>query len=396
MYYFGVSFSTDAASENEGLDSIRRLAKNKHRSSRKCTSRDARLLIRYQTTDRGRKKLAKVYTIQEHGIARNNIAPEALSVLRRLSRAGHEAYIVGGAVRDMLVGKEPKDYDIATDARPTTVRRLFRRSRVIGRRFRLVHVYVQDQIIEVSTFRTNPKSEIGTREANNSFGTLADDVRRRDFSFNALYYDADSEKILDYVDGFDDIKASRLKLLKPADVSFEEDPVRMIRALRYAATTGFKVPVRISRIVRRMAVLLKDCPVSRLTEELFKILGCGASARFFSYAEEFDLLAFLLPVVSAGLNERRPAFYSALEKLDSTEESVDRALMIRTLCEPFLDFEKVAKSEPELYQRDLFRRCKKIVAPLTPPNADVERAVAEIMRSHGVRQPKRRRRRTHR
>ena len=185
-------------------------------------------------------------------------------------------------------------------------------------------------------------------------------------------------------------------MLKPADISFQEDPVRMIRALRYAATTGFKVPVKISRVVRRMASLLRDCPVSRLTEELFKILGCGASARFFSYAEEFDLLSFLLPAISADLDDRRAALHSALEKLDSTNSNVDKALMIRSLCEPYIDADKMRNFAPDLYQRDLFRQCKAAIAPLTPPNADVERAVAEIMRSRGMLLPKRRRRRSRR
>ncbi len=353
------------------------------------------LLVRYQTTeDGGRKRLAQIYTGEEHGITRGRIAHEALSVTRRLERGGYEAYIVGGAVRDLLLGKEPNDYDIVTDAHPRAVRRLFRRSRIIGRRFQLVHVYVHDKTLEVCTFRGDSEQQ------GNVFGTMAEDVRRRDFSMNALYYDPSTERIIDYVGGYQDIIDRRIRLLKPAEFSFQEDPVRMIRALRYAATTGFDVPGRVARGVRRLGARLADCPVSRLTEELFKILSCGASAQFLRYARELGLLAYLLPEIDRKWDARYEAELTGrLERVDSAvadEGLADRSSMLAALCEPFIELDPNVDLDPDLYARELFRQCKAVVSPLTPPNAEVERAVRGLMRRHGCRLPKRRRRKQRR
>jgi len=353
------------------------------------------LLTRYQNSEHGRTKLADIYTNDEHGITRNKIGSEALSVTHRISRSGRKAYIVGGAVRDLLVGKAPKDFDIATDALPSEVRRLFRRSRIIGKRFQLVHVYVHDKILEVSTFRATPEGEVG-RDSTNIFGTLAEDVRRRDFTMNSLYYDPTKEHIVDFIGGFDDIKMRRLKLLKPAEESFSEDPVRMIRALRYSSTTGFPVPQKIGRAVRRLSSLLSETPDSRLTEELFKILGCGASTQFFAYAREFELLGTLMPTLEERLNDRLEK--SLLSRLSEIDRMVvargldDKSMMIEALCEPFIDDAPLVDLDPDMYGKELFRECKRIVAPLTPPNAIVDKAVRAIMNARGISGPKKRRR----
>ena len=355
------------------------------------------MLKRYQKSEDGkRRKLAQIYTKDEHAISPKKIAPEAVSVIRRLSRAGYDAYIVGGAIRDLLIGVSPKDYDIATDARPRSVRRLFRRSRIIGKRFQLVHVYVQNHIIEVSTFRGTSASLEG-REANNLFGTMAEDVKRRDFTMNALYYDPNREQIIDYVGGFEDIRQRRIKSLVAAEGSFDDDPVRMIRALRYASTTGFKVPVKISRAVRRMSIRLKDCSTSRLTEELFKILSCGASAQFIRYAREHGLLEYLLPELWKQTDEEKAN--NMLERLEANDIHInasdgdERAAMVSAICEPFVSIDPELEPDAEAVASEIFRSCKSILAPLTPPNAVVGGAVRLIMTERGMILPVKRKRR---
>ena len=363
------------------------------------------MLTRYHTTDTGRrKKLADVYTQREHGILRSALAHEVISVLRRLSRAGYQAYIVGGAVRDLLLGISPKDYDVATDAHPRSVRRLFRRSRIIGKRFQLVHVYVSGRTLEVSTFRASREATVEgvghiSRDSNNIFGTIAQDVRRRDLTMNALYYDPGSEQIIDYVGGFEDIKNARLRLLIPADDSFQEDAVRMIRALRYAATTGFKLPARIARGVRRHASSIADCPISRLTEELFKILGSGAAKVFFDSARDLGLLGYLLPILEERCEKNNAVnelFRASMEKLDSLRGTEDKSRMIAALCESFVEIDSGIDMDPDLYSREIFRQCKTLVKPLTPPNADVYEATRIMLRRHGFRFSARRRRKPQR
>lgn len=357
------------------------------------------MLIRYKQTEKGkRKKLANVYSVDDHGLRKSQIAREALAVTGRLQRAGFDAYIVGGAVRDLLLGIRPKDFDVVTNAPPRRIRRIFRNSRIIGKRFQLVHVFFGDTIIEVSTFRTDtPNSTEGI------FGTMAEDVQRRDFTMNALYYEPEREHIIDYVGGFDDIRSRRLRALVPLEVSFPEDPVRMIRAIRYAATTGFSLRGRLSRHIRRKASLIQDCPISRLTEELFKILGSGSSADFFRYASDHGLLPYLLPKVGERFAEKsnqpfRDELISSLRMLDREvlkKSEIKKGLMLSSLSRPFFDEDvRSPSADAHLQRRDVFVRIKEIVSPLTPPNMEVEMAAGYILGvSSAKRHPRRRKRR---
>ena len=206
------------------------------------------MLFRYGATDNGTiVKKAHIYTQEEHGIDAHLVDTDAMWVLRGLRKEGFSAYIVGGAVRDMIVGRAPNDFDIATDAHPQQIRRIFRSARIIGRRFRIVHVYCgREKYIEVTTFRS--RSAVGTSEhtahpdQNNFFGTMEEDAERRDFTINALYYNPIDRLVIDYVGGVPDIRGRRLKTLGDAEASFAEDPVRMIRAVKYASLVGFPVP----------------------------------------------------------------------------------------------------------------------------------------------------------
>jgi len=233
---------------------------------------DHRLLFRYGATENGTiEKKAHIYTMAEHGIDPRLVDPDAMWVVRGLRKEGFHVYIVGGAVRDLIVGRVPNDFDVATDAHPHQIRRIFRSARVIGRRFRLVHVYCgREKYIEVSTFRS--RGAVGTaenadsREQNNLFGTMEEDAERRDFTINALYYCPIDKQVIDYVNGFQDIRRRRLRTLVSAETSFAEDPVRMIRAVKYASLLGFPVPLSMAGLIRRMRESILTCSRERVTE----------------------------------------------------------------------------------------------------------------------------------
>jgi poly(A) polymerase len=218
------------------------------------------LLVRYQKGPDGKPvKKAVVYTNPEHGIDPRSVDTDAMRIVERLRNNGHDAYIVGGAVRDLLIGRIPKDYDIVTDAQPQRIKRLFYRSRIIGRRFRLVHVYVGNRIYEVSTFRSMVNGSIG-----NTYGTIDEDAQRRDFSMNALYFDPLQGHLVDYVGGYKDVKARRVVPVIPLKTIFTEDPVRMLRAVKYAVSTRFTIQFWTRLAIRRQAKLLATASVSRL------------------------------------------------------------------------------------------------------------------------------------
>ena len=191
----------------------------------------------------------RVITRDAHSISRKDISPNALRVLYKLREGGFDAYLVGGAVRDLLIGGHPKDFDVATSATPDQVRSLFRNCRLIGRRFRLAHIMFGQEIIEVATFRANSDDGSGDRETedggrllrDNVYGTIEDDAIRRDFTANALYYTIDDFSVRDYVGGFEDVNARVLKLIGDPDSRYREDPVRMLRAIRLAAKLNFTI-----------------------------------------------------------------------------------------------------------------------------------------------------------
>jgi poly(A) polymerase len=247
--------------------------------------------------------------VEEHGIRRESIDRGALFITRTLHRNGFEAYVVGGAVRDLLLGKVPKDFDIATNALPRRIKKMFRNAHVIGKRFRLVHVPMGDDIIEVSTFRalTNGQPAAGDQgtDENNVYGTLDEDVLRRDFTFNALYYSPVNETIIDFVGGVKDIRAKRIRCLIPRKEIFRDDPVRIIRAIKYSSMAGFTIPFLTRLQIAKDAPLIRDCSHSRLTEELFKILKCGSSSLILRNARRLKVLSHLLPGIDAKISRTR-------------------------------------------------------------------------------------------
>lgn len=358
------------------------------------------VLIRYQKGPDGKPvKKAVVYTESEHGIDPGAVDPDAVGIVERLRRGGHEAYIVGGAVRDLLLGRVPKDYDIATDAEPARIKKLFYRSRVIGRRFRLVHVQVGPRIYEVSTFRSIANGTVG-----NTYGSIDEDARRRDFSMNALYYDPLEGKLVDFVGGLKDIRAARVVPVIPLKTIFAEDPVRMIRAVKYAVSTGFKIPLATRLAIRRHSASLAEASVSRLGEEATKILYSGKAAEIVEGLLRYGLLTPILPGVEAELRAGGQAAAKMREALSGLDGYI-ASTGDKTLG-PLLAFlvrcavERAASLPAEDAQAaysNAMDAARAFLAPLTMPRVEVEFAVRAVFKAPEpkpkAKRPRRRRRR---
>jgi poly(A) polymerase len=264
-----------------------------------------------------------VYPRSVHQISRKHLDPDALRTLYRLMRADFKAYLVGGGVRDLLLGKKPKDFDIATDATPRQIRKLFGNSRVIGRRFKLVHVFFPDgKNIEVATFRDTKDPEVSDDEGisdDNIFGTPATDAHRRDLTINGLFYDIATFSVLDYVGGMDDLKARIVRIIGEPNIRFREDPVRMIRAVRHAARNDFAIEHFTWEAIAANKSLIKQAASARLFDELKKDLTSGHTLKTLRLLSHSELLETWIPEFSAGgtiaLNQPTN-FTAALARLD--------------------------------------------------------------------------------
>ena len=241
----------------------------------------------------------------EHPISRKEISPNALKVLYRLHQRGHKAYMVGGSVRDLMLGRRPKDFDVATDASPQEVRRLFRNSRIIGRRFRLVHVVFESEVVEVSTFRGIPEVAAGEEDllitSDNTFGTPRQDAFRRDFTINALFYDIEDFSVIDYVGGIDDLRRRVVRVIGDPDVRLQEDPVRMMRACEYAGRLGFGIDAATQESIHRQRQKLDLASPVRITEEILQLLRCGSAGSTMQWMLDLGMLEVLLPEAYAML-----------------------------------------------------------------------------------------------
>ena len=264
----------------------------------------------------------------QHPVRDEDIDPDALGILRRLRDAGHTGYLVGGGVRDLYLGKRPKDFDISTDAHPGQLRKIFRNSRTIGRRFRLVQVFFRDnKIIEVSTLRSQSEyDEDGEPDqvlpANNTFGTLEEDAFRRDLTINSLFYEIEHKTVIDYVGGVQDLTDGIVRLIGDPDRRIIRDPVRMLRAVRHAARAGFTIEAATWEAIVRHREKLELCPPSRLRDELLKDLQSGKSRAWVELALETGLFAVLFPFYSELLNG--PDGTTVKQELVARLSTVDR------------------------------------------------------------------------
>ena len=250
-----------------------------------------------------------------HNLARGAISPGALKVCEVLHHAGFTAYIVGGAVRDLLLGLPPKDFDVATDARPEQIKPLFRRALIIGRRFRLVHVMIGGETVEVSTFRaaTPETADAGENQVvrdehgrvlrDNVFGSQEDDARRRDFTVNALFYDPATQEVIDFHGGLADLKKRVLRVIGDPETRYREDPVRMLRAVRLAAKLGFTLDADTRAPIRRLAGLMERVPAARLFDEMLKLLLSGHASACLRQLRDVGLQKGLLPLLDVILEQ---------------------------------------------------------------------------------------------
>tara|TARA_B110000046_G_scaffold186022_1_gene231475 strand:+ start:1423 stop:2775 length:1353 start_codon:yes stop_codon:yes gene_type:complete len=257
-----------------------------------------------------------IVTSQYHSLSPNMISRDARKVVEVLQDAGHEAYVVGGAVRDLLLGLKAKDFDVATDAKPAEVKALFRRSRIIGRRFQIVHVQFSREIIEVTTFRSNDskagdkrkqhrqQSDSGMLTRDNIFGSLNDDASRRDLTINAMYYDPSDNSIHDFAAGIDDIEQRSIRIMGDPATRFREDPVRMLRVVRFAAKLGFSIVPRTGKPMHKLAKDLEHVSPPRLFDESLKLFMSGQALATFWLLHEHGLFEHMVPQLSGMMHDR--------------------------------------------------------------------------------------------
>jgi len=288
---------------------------------------------------------ATIVDRSSHSLSRRRIPENVLKVLYRLHRSGYRAYLCGGSVRDLLMNREPKDFDVATDAHPAEIRRLFRNSRIIGRRFRLVHVIFQDMIVEVSTFRREPERSQDENEEllitnDNTFGSPLQDARRRDFTMNALFYNIADFSVIDYVGGLEDMARKQVRVIGEPDIRFREDPVRMMRAIEFASRLGFEIESETyAAILRHRNEILKASP-PRVSEEILELLRRGWSRGAIRRMVDSGLFEPLLPEVYRSISgDRAPYFWKMLEVLDRTVglgRKVSDAVLLSVLLLPWV------------------------------------------------------------
>jgi len=302
----------------------------------------------------------------------DQIDPDALRVVQRLRRYQHKAYLVGGCVRDLLLGRKPKDFDVATSATPNEIRRCFRNCRIIGRRFRLAHVFFGRKIIETATFRANPRPNEeeavdgnggngnGNGEAqqpspptdllirhDNVFGTAEEDARRRDFTINGLFFDVDTAQVIDHVVGLPDLEARLVRTIGDPDIRFREDPVRILRAVKFAARCNLTIEGETYRRMMEHKAELAKCAQARVTEEFYRLLRAGAARRSFELLVETGLLEFLVPELAQAwskenddpeVKQRIQRFWAYLTALDesitSREQTPSDAMILATFLLP--------------------------------------------------------------
>ncbi|WP_029407118.1 polynucleotide adenylyltransferase PcnB [Thiomicrorhabdus sp. Milos-T2] len=346
---------------------------------------------------------------QKHGISRKEIDKSALDVLYGLKRGGYDAYLVGGCVRDLLLGLEPKDFDVVTDAEPDQVKSVFKqRCRLIGRRFRLAHVRFGRMMIEVATFRgqgdgdgrkdrfgrkgkvSGPARQVddsGRLLRDNVYGTIEEDVWRRDFTVNALYYDIKTFSITDYTGGLEDINKGQLRLIGDPETRYREDPVRMIRAIRFASKLGFNIEKKTEKPIVGLAPLLQDVSNARMFEEVLKLFHSGVAIEVFEKLRHYGLFEHLFPLTEEALFDEKDGFprMMIIEALKSTDariqsgKSVNPAFLFAAmLWEPMLQRKQTFLDEGFAHQDAFHAACNDVIEQQIKRTAIPKRFTAQM------------------
>ena len=337
-------------------------------------------------------RVARILPRSEHGISRKKIDPDALRAMYRLNDNGHKAYLVGGGVRDLMIGREPKDFDLVTDASPRRVKRLFRNCRIIGRRFRLAHLhYAGGKIIEVATFRSSSDSDQIVRDGelirrDNVFGTPGEDAYRRDLTVNGLFYDASNFSVIDYVGGVEDLRAGLVRMITDPVQSFREDPIRMLRAIRHAVRIDFTIEAKTARAIRQERNGILKSNESRLLEEIYKDLSGGCAAPHFEELLKQGFIRLLLPgldevFTGPGGKERVHAWVATLERLDrrvsegaEARHAIGLAALFSTLILPVAEtVEKLEDSNQRAHIAEFQEVLKPALGQLRVYRRDEER-----------------------
>ncbi len=342
----------------------------------------------------------------EHPISRKRIDEEALKVLYRLHRHGFLAYLVGGSVRDLLLGKIPKDFDVATDAHPHEINALFKNSRIIGRRFRLVQVFFKGRkIVEVSTFRSRSEfEEVETEEGEiirtDSFGTPADDALRRDITINGLFYNIADFSIIDYVGGMTDLEQRLIRTIGDPDERFQQDPVRMIRAIRHAARTGFSIENQAFQAMLRHREEIQKCSPSRLRDEFLRELKEGVAKHSLQFMLQTGLLFSLFPDLERALGDQSLSgkknqdfflsLFDLVDQLINKGRPVSESILFALFLIPFLravtpQHPFLGKRERYLYATETIRwAVHQILNPFSFPRGSKETASQILMAQSNI------------
>lgn len=311
----------------------------------------------------------------EHQIDESKICHQARFVVETLIQANYQAYLVGGCVRDLLLGIEPKDFDVATDAHPEQICDLFENSRLIGRRFRIVHVYFKRNVIEVSTFRASVNQNTSPQKQNsgrilrdNTFGSIEEDALRRDFTINALYYDIINSQVLDYCSSYKDLLEKKICMIGDAETRYREDPVRILRALRFRAKLDLTIEENTERPIKQLSPLLSEIPAARLFDEAIKLFHSGYAVRCFQELMHYELLKILFPITERAIQYKQSFHTLILTALENTDtriasgKSVNPAFIFSILLwQPYLQLLKQTTEQDIPYAEAAWSAGKAVV-----------------------------------
>jgi poly(A) polymerase len=343
-----------------------------------------------------------VLSRDQHPVSRQLLSPNALKVLHRLNKSGFDAYLVGGGVRDILLGLKPKDFDITTNATPDEINSLFRNCRLIGRRFRLAHIVFGREIIEVATFRghhdsatekeksckkTSKQSEDGMLLRDNIYGSIEEDAQRRDFTINALYYSAKSFEVHDFANGVQDVQDKVIRLIGDPETRFREDPVRMLRAIRFATKLDMRISDETKTPIQELAPLMANIPAARMFEEFLKMFMTGKAIANFEQLRHYNLFAYFFPVVDQALNNQSHNYLVAFinlamtntdHRINNNQRVTPAFLFAALLWYPLQNHIKQLKSNTQLAPQDAF------FAALSEIMPEQQRSIAIPKRFQGV------------